>query len=134
MRKNLILLGAAVTLCLGCGETMPASVSGKASIDGQPLTSGKVAFHPIGAGTIAYGTINSSGNYQLSTGTTPGIAPGEYTATVVVNGPMPDYGPTAPVPAAPLLSPVKYASKQSSDLRFSVNQGSNTINLELKSR
>ena len=126
---------AGVALLAGCGGS--GSVSGKVTLDGQPLTTGTVTFHPVGSGPVAIGTIGPDGRYELAVGQDRSVPPGDYVVTVeatepVAAEPAPAKGPPRP-PAAPKgLTPDKYADKAATDLRFTVKPGGNTINLELK--
>jgi hypothetical protein len=59
-----------VLACLaagGCGSGLTlAPVSGRVRVDGQPVTSGTIMFHPA-SGPAAVGTIQSDGTYTLAT-------------------------------------------------------------------
>lgn len=116
----------------GCGGN-PASVTGLVTIDGEPLERGKVGFTPVSAGMKAIGKIDSSGNYELKTNRESGLQVGEYQVTVISTEPgvvNPGGGP--PMPGKSLI-PKRYGRTRSSELRFTVERGSNTINLELSS-
>lgn len=116
-----------LSVASGCGSKPYAStVSGIATLDDKPLTSGTVTFHPPGDGAVAYGPIDASGNYKVSTGSTAGMSPGEYLVTVVSTGPA----PAEEVPG-PLLTPPKYGTKQTTDLKVTIKAGSNDIPLKL---
>jgi hypothetical protein len=126
---------AALTLVAGCGGG--GSVSGTVTLDGQPLTSGTVTFHPSGSGPVAIGSIGSDGRYVLAIGNDRTIPPGEYVVTVeateaVTSEPTPTKGPPAPPKPPRRITPAKYADVSTSDLRFTVEAGGNTINLPLK--
>lgn len=120
----------------GCSGPNAASVSGNVTLDGQPLTTGSVSFHPDGGGggAPAYGQIDSSGNYSLSTGTDAGLAPGKYVAVVVATKEPPQlYDKTgAEIPPIP-ITPAKYGSTTTSDLRVDVKAGKNEVPLALQS-
>ncbi|ADB18261.1 hypothetical protein Psta_3600 [Pirellula staleyi DSM 6068] len=134
LKQSLRGLGALVTavallVAAGCGG-LEASVSGVVKLDGAPLTKGDVAFHPVGKGTAAYGVVDGSGKYQLSTGTDAGLLPGDYVVTVVVTEEVPLQPGAAPLPPK-VTSPIKYSDKGQSPLRVTVKAGSNDIPLEL---
>lgn len=115
---------------VGCGGK-PASVSGIATLDGNPLERGMVGFAPASGGIKATGKILSDGSYTLSTNKESGLEPGEYEMTVVSREPSienPQGGP--PMPGA-FITPRRYAIAKTSGLRIKVKRGSNTINLEL---
>lgn len=127
----LLLFFTAVSLT-GCGGAYDSSVAGVVTLDGNPLPRGTVAFNPEKTGPPAYGQINSSGNYTVMTGREEGLSAGNYVVTVVANDlpsePGKDGGPP---PAGKPISPAWYRSKESSGLSFTVESGSNEINLEL---
>ena len=118
----------------GCSGSA-ASVSGMVTLDGQPLTTGNVSFHPEGAGGApANGQIDAQGRYSLSTGTEAGLAPGNYVAVVVATKDPPQlYDKTgAEIPPIP-ITPGKYGNTATSDLKFQVKPGKNDIPLALQS-
>jgi hypothetical protein len=127
---------AAIVLALaGCFGPHAASVTGQVTFDGQPLTSGNVSFYPDGGnGAPAYGQIDSQGKYTLSTGTDAGLEPGPYIAVVVATKepPQPVDAQGVEIPPIP-ITPAKYGSVSSSDLRIEVKAGKNEIPLALQS-
>jgi hypothetical protein len=130
-----VCISASVLIAAGCSGPNAASVSGSVTLDGQPLTTGMVSFYPDGGnGAPASGSIDSSGNYSLSTGTDVGLAPGKYVAIVVATKEPPQpYDKTGsenpPIP----ITPGKYASTTTSDLHVEVKAGKNTVPLALQS-
>jgi hypothetical protein len=127
---TLLLISAAI----GCSGSA-ASVSGTVTLDGQPLTTGNVSFHPDGdTGAPAYGQIDAQGRYSLSTGTQAGLAPGAYTAVVVATKDPPQlYDKTgSEIPPIP-ITPAKYGSTTTSDLKVQVKPGKNDVPLALES-
>jgi hypothetical protein len=80
----------AVLFASGCGkkddipETVP--VSGKVTVDGQPVTSGQVSFTAFDksqkVGGMCTGKIDSSGGYVIYTGDKEGAPPGRYKVSV----------------------------------------------------
>lgn len=127
-RRFFVLLILAGVLGCGGGNGLTAKVSGKVTgPDGQPLTKGTVTFAPKdAAGRIAYGDIDSSGNYTLKTNNEAGVAPGDYDVTAIATG----VAPASDVPP-PLLTPEKYANKATSGWTFTVKPGANTIDLPM---
>ena len=119
---------------LGCGGNT-ASVSGSVTLDDKPLTTGNVAFHPVNGGPVANGAIDESGNYSVVVGSGERLTPGEYVVVVVATEPMqPPKDPRmAPAPGK-LITPKKYGDLKTSDLKFTVSNGSNTIDLKLSSK
>jgi hypothetical protein len=80
---------AFLTLALGCSggrKTALAAVTGKITVDGQPLTSGQVSFVPtskdVEKSGLSAGTIDSSGNYTIYTDGKAGAPVGTYKITV----------------------------------------------------
>jgi hypothetical protein len=126
----IVLISAAA----GCSGSA-ATVTGTVTLDGQPLTKGDVSFHPDGAGAApAYGQIDSSGRYTLSTGTEAGLAPGNYVAVVVAtkDPPQPYDKTGAEIPPIP-ITPGKYGNVATSDLKVQVKPGKNDVPLALDS-
>ncbi len=71
-----LLLGLALVLALGCGPGRKfAPVSGKVTLDGQPLAGATVSFQPIAppgsveAAPGSIGTTNDKGEYNLTAST-----------------------------------------------------------------
>jgi hypothetical protein len=95
MMNNITWIGwlgsavVAIALTVGCeqpGSDRPATykVTGKVTLDGDPVEGATVTFAPSGAGgTPAVGTTDGSGSYSLkSFGTEQGAVPGEYMVSV----------------------------------------------------
>lgn len=130
---------------LGCSQSSNnATVQGTVTIDGVLATRGTVTFHPVEKGPVAIGQIHSDGSYALRTGLgntvdpdAANIAAGKYVVTVMVMG---DSSETemkkddgSPPNAGPRLTALKYASKETSKLQFTVEPKRNVIPLELDS-
>ncbi len=73
------LLGVfSLVLTTGCGGGS-ASVTGKLTASGEPVTSGKVVFSPIGGGVKpAAGTLQTDGTFELKTSGDEGVWPAQY--------------------------------------------------------
>ena len=129
---SLLLLCA---ICVGCGGPYDSYVSGVVTLDGAPLTRGTVTFSPAQPGPVAYGSIDGSGNYSLNTGREEGLKSGQYAVSVVAKeDSTPDEsGRGLPPTPGKNITPEWYASKQNSGLSFTVESGSNDINLTLTS-
>jgi hypothetical protein len=124
----------------GCGGP-DATVQGSVTIDGQLARRGTVVFHPVDGGPAAYGSIADNGSYALRVGQGENedaqaeIDSGQYIVTAVVNMPsqkdqlMGDSGPPAP---GARITAIKYAAKETSDLRVTVKPGPNVVPLDLK--
>lgn len=137
-RKILALLVSAFVLAhSGCsqgkspiGKTYP--VSGKVTVDGQPLTTGTVSFKPdYSKGNVskynAFGTIDSQGNYKLVTtwnqGSKEGAPPGWYKVSVSPMG-MSMSMPAAPGPDADRPFKKKYENPDKSGISIEVVESS----------
>lgn len=134
MRVSFLLSIALVALVVlsGCSPNA-ATVTGTVTLDGQPLKMGDVSFHPAsGNGAVAYGKIDGSGKYVVSTGDETGLAPGQYAVTVVATEAIAE--PTGNVEVIPkVLTPLKYNTPETTDIKVEVKQGANDIPIELKS-
>src|SRR5262245_17306208 len=92
-RLRLVLLPtllACLVVAVGCSEPPLIPVSGKITVNKDPLKKGEVTFHPDveGGNKQKYadcprGKLNESGEYTLSTGGKPGAPAGKY--KVVIN-------------------------------------------------
>jgi hypothetical protein len=131
MTRTLGGLLALVLCCtLGCGTS--TTVSGKVTLDGQPLTKGTVTFSPKGEAPAATSQIDSSGNYRLSVGTSSNVAPGSYQVTIDAVELVPPT-PTDPSPLPKKLLPAKYYDGKNPEMVREVKAGENKINFDLKS-
>lgn len=92
----LAVLGGVSCLSSGCGAgSSMTPVSGRVTVNGQPLTKGHVTFHPNKAkgntfGGVCVGEINSQGEYTLETNGKPGAPLGWYKITVSAMETTPD--------------------------------------------
>ena len=140
------VVGFAV-LFAGCGvdanRPRVVPVSGKVSQKGNPLTAGEIVFIPAGGtngsgGHIATGQIGSDGTYRLTTfNTGDGAVLGTHKVTVVVRSAgemkkMNDLGGgKIAYKLPPSMLPPKYSSADSTPLKYTVEDRSNTINIDL---
>jgi hypothetical protein len=119
----LVTLGAA----LGCGDGRPERVpiSGRVTIDGQPLAHGSVLFRPAN-GRSAGGALDSEGRYVLTCYEKgDGAMPGEY--AVAISG-SEQIGETA----IRWHAPRKYADVKTSELKVTVDGPRDDVNFDLK--
>ncbi len=129
----------------GCGKSskkQDATVQGTVTIDGELVNRGTVAFHPVGGGPGAYGTIYKDGTFALRIGQgNPGnqdqslIYSGDYLASVVVRAPSTTdkkLGASAPPTPGVLLSAAKYSNKATSELKFTIKPGLNVVDIPLE--
>lgn len=155
-----IALLACVGGCFGGGGPPSGSVTGKVTIDGQPLTGGSIRFHPASAeakSKASGGVIGPDGSYSVpdaplgackvtvDTGLAKGAAPKNEP-----KGPGADVmkkmqGPPAGMPAmgggngagfgggtkAVPIEPA-YTSPSTTPLTADVKRGTNTLNFEVK--
>jgi hypothetical protein len=118
----------------GCQER-PTTVSGSITIDGRPLTvpadaRGTVVFQPDGGhGTMATGLLDSTGHFNLATGSSPEVAEGKYYVTVSVAQLLPKVENEER--SAKLITPAKYTSPQESGLEIEVKPGANQVTFDL---
>ena len=133
-------------LSSGCGAdpSKPAlgKVTGKVTYKGEPLKRGSVTFTPDAAkggstGQNALGQIESDGSYELTTfNTGDGAILGQHVVTVQSDDDPNAYKPKAdgtysyklPKPTIP----VKYTKSDKTPLRFTVTEGANKLDIELK--
>ncbi|HEY1068026.1 MAG TPA: hypothetical protein VGE52_18015 [Pirellulales bacterium] len=115
--RGVLLLGLIATA--GCGSSNLVAVTGKITLNGQPISKGTIAFQPTGQGPVAAGSI-ANGEFRLSTGDGVGVAPGDYTVTVVAYGDTSPAAPGQPMPVPKVVSPAKYANVGTSDLKVKI--------------
>jgi hypothetical protein len=92
---------AMISTWLGCGTDQNlAPAQGKVTIDGRPLTSGRVQFAPVASrdnrypGRPAYGTIQPDGTFVLGThASDDGALIGKHRVTIYRRKPAADVGP-----------------------------------------
>lgn len=120
-------------LASGCGESDPLNrqaVSGKITMDGEPLAEGTVEFTPVNNGVPSGATVKD-GVFTIPA--EKGLPPGDYVVRVSAANPS---GVTAEMPGesnliSAELIPERYNTK--SELSFHVDEnGSNVLDLNLK--
>lgn len=98
------LSSALVVALAGCGSGGAAGlapVAGQVTVDGAPLATGAVTFHPdVAKGNksphIPVGNIDAQGKYQLMSATLEGAPLGWYQVTVTAQEPIDPKNPYAP--------------------------------------
>lgn len=115
----------------GCGRPYSARVGGVVTLDGKPLDRGNVVFHPEGAGSPVVGRIDGSGRYELKTGQSASLPPGDYVATVQALSAEPNTDMTPEQIFALYITPMKYQNRATSGLGYTVAPGRNRIDIEL---
>src|SRR5262245_5878987 len=129
LRMQCVLLAVAATVALpGCGSKSElASVRGKVTLDGQPLSDAFIVFAPTSQGTSSRGKTDSSGNYEMMfTDRERGAWIGENMVRINTGDVGRDGGGGA-------KERVPTVYNQSTTLKADVKPGSNTFNFELKS-
>lgn len=143
-----------ITLVAGLGLLLPlggcshdpnmpklGKVHGTVTYKGKPLDAGHIVFTPAtgkggDTGQNATGEINSDGTYELTTfDTGDGAILGQHIVTVTVQKgemPKPDEYGQIKYELPKNAVPEKFASAEKSPLRYTVREGNNTINIELK--
>ena len=129
------VLGA--TPLAGCGGPPRAVVRGSVTLDGRPLTAGRVVFE--GEGRSYVGTIGVDGRYELRHRGTPDIVPGGYGVAVLPPEPelVADPKTTALREVNPIdqkLYPERYRSTATSGIVKTVSAGEATVDIALTSR
>jgi hypothetical protein len=121
--------------CFSSG--LESQVSGKVSLDGQGIGPGSIVFVPESGAQSnpAVGAIQINGNYFLKTSRDIGLSPGNYKVSVTVLDQPTNIKPgERSMIEAKLKTPEKYVSADTSGLKYEVKSGSNTVNIELKSK
>ncbi|WP_197527711.1 hypothetical protein [Posidoniimonas polymericola] len=120
------LLGAVLLTQLGCSShPSVAPVSGKVTLDGEPLRFGSVMFQAVSGGQPATGKIQEDGTFSLSTfGDDDGAIVGKHRVRVVCYSSQDPAVAAAAGPAGDslgrLLIPEKYTSLGASGLTAEV--------------
>jgi hypothetical protein len=129
------LLG--LLLLTGCNRGgLDATVTGKVTVDDRDAPIGMVTFYPADEDPnrpTPTGQIGPGGVYILKTGAKEGLPSGDYRVGVQVMDtppPLKDNQPPASLP----LSPPRYGNPKTSGFEFTVEPGSNEINLPVKGR
>ncbi len=137
-------------ILLGCGGEDLGSVTGKVTMDGQPLPNAIVTFVPEGGGRTGIGKTDANGEYTLVFAGGEGATIGKNKVAVTTapeaaevsgmrsdspeyaaqasGGTMSDYSK----PAVIEKIPARY--NKSTELTFDVTSGSNVYDIELKSQ
>ena len=130
----LFLLVAVCVSVTGCGDSLGSQVTGTVTIDGKPLATGGVSFHPVDKGPVATAQIQEDGSYELKTGKQHSLPPGEYRVTVMAVEVIPPRTKQGmPMPGRRLV-PARYGELAQTDLHATVQPGSNQVDFPLSSR
>ena len=135
--RSAALLALVALVPVGCGASTGA-VSGTVTYKGNPVTSGEVSII-VAEGPSRSAQITPEGTYSMT-----GVPPGDVTIIVVASKIISETPPKPPsadgtdVKPLPIkmrtvsLVPQKYNEPSTSDLKFTIKGGSQTIDLELK--
>jgi len=126
MRKRYICWLAAIVLVAGCSKSGPdlAPVSGRVTLDGQPVENADVTFQPEGSKSPSFGRTDKDGNYTL------GYKKGVVGALVGKHAVQISTSPE--IVKGPNRFPAKYNTN--SELHRDVESGKNEINFDLTSK
>jgi len=125
-----LVLAVSASIVLGCaGGTTPdpkGKVAGTVTMNGEPLTTGRINFISSELGIGAGGDVSPEGTYTLD----GAIPAGEYKAFITFNIAPSKLG----TPEADVLEtvPAKYQSQSTSDLTAEVQDGPNTHDFDLQ--
>jgi hypothetical protein len=120
---GLFLAGLLGAFLAGCGQGAGlVPVTGKVTLDGKPLGTGTVTFHPDAAKGnaaphLAAGEIDGQGNYKLLSDGKEGVPPGWYKVTVTAQEPADSKNPYAPPQS---IVNAKYRDVKTSNLSVEV--------------
>ena len=140
LRAEILFCGLVTLACMGCQDSLPATVSGTITIDGQPLAErenigGEVMLFPSGGGAAAYAALATDGQYTVQTGAAKGLEPGSYKVTVRVVEIEPEPpGGYQHAPKQTLISSPSYQDRENSGITAEIKPGKNTIDFNLTSR
>jgi hypothetical protein len=135
-RSHCLMLVFVLSLLVGCsGSGMESQVSGRITLDGQPIGPGIVSFVPAGGKhNPAIGAADAKGVYTLKTSRTGGLSAGHYQVSVYVHSVPPGAQPGERLMSTPSAIPEKYENVETSGLEFDVAPGSQTIDIKLTSK
>jgi hypothetical protein len=115
-----------VVAIAGCGQKLPANpktypVHGKVTLEGEPMTGGKVMFTQEGSNIEGIGKISKDGEYYAYQFVgQDGLMPGEYKIWLL------QYG------GEPAEVPEQYRSGATSGLTFTVQEEENTFDVDFE--
>ncbi len=122
-----LCLGVLIVAALGCGSKEPmGQVSGKVTLQGNPLPGAEVEFQPVDNRPPSTGRTDAQGRYELQySAQQRGAVAGEHVVRITTEQDPSDDG----TPGTPEKLPPKYNVQ--SDLKRTVKPGRQTIDFEL---
>lgn len=120
----------------GCGGSSleTAKVTGKVTLNGHPVSQGKIMFRPA-KGPLAAGALGPGGRYELSTFSPgDGVIVGECAVAIAAPSyglPMAGMPPNPPPPPPEEAIPARYHNFETSGLIRVVEEGDNVFDFEL---
>jgi hypothetical protein len=136
------MLGLALVLTVGCGGPRIAPVSGKVTLNGNPLPNALVSFNPIPkegsseAGPGSIGSTNANGEFTLKlTPERKGALVGRHRVAITAMNPGAGESDTRrPAGPRPLVNTIPGRYNEKTELTFEVlSGGSDQANFDLKS-
>lgn len=144
-RRCLLLTGCwmpAVFALAGCGGSGLATVEGKVTVDGQPVSAGRVVFRSADGKSTVIAKIATDGSYralnvpqEAMNVTVAGLS--KFERSRIQHGVKGKRTSESKARAAAIESspkvPEKYQNPDASGLTFTAQSGTNTYNIEIKS-
>lgn len=125
----------AVVVVAGCGGQPLGKVSGKVTLDEQPLTAGVVVLESADVSVSVNAPLDAEGKFEVRTYDKQGIPPGSYRIAVRPggsgSGDTPLVGAADPAAKSASAIPAKYHDVKTSGLSAEVKEGANEL-LELR--
>jgi hypothetical protein len=124
---KIIAMAAALPTVVGCGDGLPprVRVSGKVTIDGQPVTFGSIRFVPVEGGRLAQAHIGKDGSFTLTAyEPNDGCVPGTHRVAVSSVEEVNDTTGRWYVPR-------KYSIANSSGLSYTITEPTDSLKIEL---
>lgn len=154
MPKPIHALMLSICVCListlvGCSGSAMQPVEGTVTLDGEPLAGAAISFIPVEGGRPSSGQTDEQGHFTLASFTAnDGVPPGQYKVTVVkldarrqAEAAPVEEGGEGEEPqvmgnieqAVKFLTPMKYSSPATTDLKVEVSAGMEPVQIDLKS-
>lgn len=125
-----VFIAMATTGITGCQPSNIGTVSGRVTLDGEPLVEALVQYKPLSGGGNSMAKTDATGTYQLSyTREIDGAEVGEHEVRINSGWPGLNGSPGGPG-WVPERVPAKY--NQKTELKVKVESGSNNIDFDLK--